>query len=221
MGYFHIFSKGRIQAAPLQDAGSFKGFLQGESTGGKERAGSGGNQGQARAATGWLGLGRSEQAGNFAEFGAGVGDGRGDVIQSLTGGGLDGACYKERQTGLRIALGDRLRSMVAMALLENLPSASQRVALVADEALDLQGQLDVMAAIKPLAGSTLVGFELGKLRLPKTQDIRLDATNAGHIANLEVEAVGDDRRVKVAILGKLHGHGEDEEDTATRAGILL
>jgi len=128
-------------------------------------------------------------------------DGRGDVIHGLAGWRLDRTCNQERQTGLWIALGDGPRSMMAMALLENLPSASKGVALFADETLDLQGQLNVMAAIKPLAGSTLVGFELGKLRLPKTQNISLDATDAGHIANFEIEAVGDDRRVKVAILG--------------------
>jgi len=184
---------GSAKAEPFQDASSLRGFLDGELTGGEERAGSGGNQGQARAATGRLWLGRSEQAGDFAEFGAGVSDGRGYVIHSLARGGLDGACDQERQTGLRVALGDGLGSLAAMALLENLPSASKGIALIADEVLDPQGQLDVMAAIEPLAGSTFIGLELGKLRLPKTQDIGLEATDARHIANLEVEAVGDDR----------------------------
>jgi hypothetical protein len=91
--------------------------------------------------------------------------------------------------------------MVAMILFEDLTGANQRIALIADQMLDLQSQLNVITAVKPLAGSTFIGLELVELRLPKAQDIGLNATDARHIANLEVEAVGDDRRVKVAILG--------------------
>jgi hypothetical protein len=62
-----------------------------------------------------------------------------------------------------------------------------------DQALDFQDQLDFAAAVKALAGSTLVGFELGKLRLPKAQDVCLEAADACNVSNFEVEAVGDRR----------------------------
>jgi hypothetical protein len=70
-----------------------------------------------------------------------------------------------------------------------------------DQPLDFQGQFHIAAAVKPLAGSALVGFELGKLRLPEAQDIGFDAADARHIANLEVEAVGDRGRIEGALLG--------------------
>jgi hypothetical protein len=64
-----------------------------------------------------------------------------------------------------------------------------------DQVLDLQGEFNVVAAIEALTSSTFVGLELWKLGLPKAQDIGFDAADAGHIANLEVEAVGDLGRV--------------------------
>ena len=76
-------------------------------------------------------------------------------------------------------------------LAEGLTGAGERVALGVDQALDFKHQFDIAAAIEALAGSALVGLELGKLRLPKAQDIGFDAADAGYIANLEVEAVGD------------------------------
>ena len=99
-----------------------------------------------------------------------------------------------------------------MLLFEDLPRAGQRIALAVDQLLDPQRQLDVMAAIEPLAGSAFVRLEKRKLRLPKTQNIRLHAANTGRIANFEVEAVGDERRVRIAILSLLHGHGKDEKN---------
>ena len=95
-----------------------------------------------------------------------------------------------------------------MSLLQCLTRAGERIALGVDQVLDLQGQFNVMAAVEALAGAALFGFELGKLRLPKAQDIGFDAADASHIANLEVKAVGDYGRIRSAILGKLHGHGE-------------
>jgi hypothetical protein len=83
-----------------------------------------------------------------------------------------------------------------------------------DQVFYLQGQLDVAAAVKALAGSALVGLELGKLRLPKAQDVGLELADAGDISNLEVETVGNRGRVEGALVGKLGGHRDDEEDTA-------
>ena len=48
-------------------------------------------------------------------------------------------------------------------LSERLPSPGQGIALAMHQALDFKGNLDVAAAIKALAGSTLVGLELRKL----------------------------------------------------------
>ena len=103
----------------------------------------------------------------------------------------------------------------AVSLFQNLPCAGERVALGMHQVLDLQGQFHIAAAVKPLAGAALVGFELRKLRLPKTQDVGFQPADTRHIANLEVEAIGDRGRVEGALLGKLHGHGYVEEDTAT------
>src|ERR1039458_7400796 len=93
-------------------------------------------------------------------------------------------------------------------MLQRLTRRSSDLALGVNQVLDLQCQLNIIAAIKPLAGAALVGLELRKLRLPKAQDIGFDAADARHIANFEVEAVGDQGRIGSAILGKLHGHSK-------------
>ena len=78
---------------------------------------------------------------------------------------------------------------MAMALLEGLACARERIALGVDQVFDLQGQLDIMTPVEPLAGSALVGFKLRKLRLPKAQDIGFNFADSGYIADLEVETV--------------------------------
>ena len=134
-----------------------------------------------------------------------MGDGRGDSFQCLAGERLGGVGTEEREARQCISLGDGLWSclgvMAAIGLFQRLPRACQRIALRVNQVFDLQGQLDVPATVKPLASSALVGFELGKLRLPKAQNIGLNAANTGHIANLEVEAVGDHGRINGAIWG--------------------
>ncbi len=80
-----------------------------------------------------------------------------------------------------------------------------------DEALDLENLFDIAATIEALAGSALVGLELGELGLPKAQDIGLEAADPCDIANLEVEAVGDDGRLDGTLMGKLCGHGCAEQ----------
>jgi hypothetical protein len=60
-----------------------------------------------------------------------------------------------------------------------------------DQVLDLQHKLNIFAAVEALAGAAFVGLELGKLRLPKAQDIGFNAADARDIANLEVETVRD------------------------------
>ena len=82
-----------------------------------------------------------------------------------------------------------------------------------NQALDLQRQLDIAAAVKALASAALVGLELRKLRLPESQHIGLHVTDLGHIPNLEIKTVGDRGLVEGALLGELRSHGEVEEGT--------
>jgi len=105
-------------------------------------------------------------------------DGRSDIL-CLGRDWLGLADDGERQPGLGIRLRVRLRTVLAMALLQGLACASERIALGVDQVLDLQGQLDVVTPIKPLAGSAFVGFQLRKLRLPKAQDIGFDFADNG------------------------------------------
>jgi hypothetical protein len=119
---------------------------------------------------------------------------------------LNGVEGQERRLGWGILLGlwlwDGLRNQAgSLRLLESLAGSGESVALNVDKLLDPQGDLDIAAAIEPLASSTLVGFELGKLRLPKAQDIGLDFADARHITDLEVKAVGDRGLVKGAVFG--------------------
>jgi hypothetical protein len=138
-------------------------------------------------------------------------------------GALAGAGSQERQAGLgvelRFELGFKLGFLpgnraTSVNLVQGLAGAGERVSLGVDQTFDLQGQLDVAAAVKALAGPAFVGLELGKLRLPKAQDVGLELTDAGHISNLEVETVGDRGRVEGALVGKLRGHSDGEEETA-------
>ena len=98
-----------------------------------------------------------------------------------------------------------------MGLLQCLTRAGERVALIVDQILDLQNKLNIFAAIEALSGAAFFRVELGKLCLPKAQDIGFDTADTRHIANLEVKAVGDQGRNWCAILRKLHGHSEDEQ----------
>jgi len=98
-------------------------------------------------------------------------------------------------------------SGAAVVLFQDLAGAGQGVSLCMDEALYFQNQFDFAAAVEALAGSTLVGLELGKLRLPKAQDVGFKAADIGDVANLEIEAVGDYRCFEGALWGELCGHG--------------
>src|SRR5579875_1377933 len=60
------------------------------------------------------------------------------------------------------------------------------------QAFNFKHQLDIAAAIQPLPGSALVRFQLRKLTLPETEHVWLECADARHIADLEIEAVGND-----------------------------
>jgi hypothetical protein len=79
----------------------------------------------------------------------------------------------------------------------------ERVSLSVNEALDFECKFDLAAPIEALAGSTLVGLELGKLSFPETKDVWFDSTDAGYIPDLEIQAIRDVGRVDNALAGKL------------------
>ncbi len=129
---------------------------------------------------------RSQHAGNLLQLGAGAADGSRDSAKTLAVI-VSGA----RPSGLRLAL--------AAELIEGMAGAGQRISLAVDQALDLKGQLYIAAAVKALAGSALVGFQLRKLRLPEAQDIRLDTADASDIADLEIKTIRDYGRLEDAL----------------------
>jgi hypothetical protein len=185
-------------------------------SGRKERVG-GGEEGGETGTTpdGARGL-DGEQGGDVAELGAGVSDGGGDGVAAAAclgigrgkprdgGGGLILMSFQDRlNLGNGLGLGGQ---SAAVVLIEGLASASEGVALDLDETLDLDDEFNFTAAVEALAGSTLVGLQLRKLRLPEAEDIGLQAADLGHIADFEVETVGDRGGFNGALLRKLRGH---------------
>lgn len=186
---------------------------------GKERIGGLWDGGQRGAAARRARKRRGQQTGNLAQFGAGVADGCGNGIEALAGVG-----GQERRGGLRTRLGFLpgvlLGRRATVEHVKGVAGAGEGVALGVDQALDLQNQFDLAAAVKAVAGSALIGFELGKLRFPKAQDVGLEAADAGDITNFEVETVGNCGRVEGALLGRMRGHENDEEGHRNRGGDL-
>jgi hypothetical protein len=106
----------------------------------------------------------------------------------------DGIPGQKRQTGLKDVLRLVLRcglSLMVMSCLKGLTSARKGIALVVDQTLYFQSRLYVATAIKPLSCAAFAGLELGKLRLPKSQDVGFYLAQVGHISNLEIETVRD------------------------------
>jgi hypothetical protein len=98
-------------------------------------------------------------------------------------------------------------------LIEGLAGTGDGIALGVDQALDVQYEFYVAAAIEALACSALVGLELGELGLPEAKDVGFEIADASYVTNLEIETVGDRGRVEGTLLGELRGHGVDEEET--------
>jgi hypothetical protein len=86
-----------------------------------------------------------------------------------------------------------LGAAALVAAFKNLPSARESVALGVNQALNFESHFDIAAAVKPVACAAFVGLELWKLSLPKAQNEWLDLADAGHIPDLEIEPVGNDR----------------------------
>ncbi len=123
-------------------------------------------------------LGRGEQCGDLTEFGADAAD--------------SGDYGFGRRRGLGSGFGFAGLGLGASANdLKSLTGPGDGVALAVDETLDFDGEFDFAAAVEALAGSTLVGLELGELGFPEAENVGLDAADAGHVTDFEVEPVGD------------------------------
>lgn len=86
-----------------------------------------------------------------------------------------------------------LRLFVFELGFEDLSRAGNGVALVVEELLDAKGHFDIAAAVEALAGSALVGFELGEFTLPEAQDVGWNVAEFGDFADAEVKLVRDVR----------------------------
>lgn len=103
----------------------------------------------------------------------------------------------------RLRRGSRPGLHSTVIYLQRLAGAREGVPLSVNKALDFECELDLAAPIEALAGSTLVGLELGKLSFPETKDVRFDSADSGHIPDLEVQAIRDVGRLDNALAGKL------------------
>jgi hypothetical protein len=91
---------------------------------------------------------------------------------------------------LRVVDGQgKLRFFLSELAFEDLPGAGDCIALVVEEALDTEGHLDVTAAIKALASSAFVGFEVREFTLPEAQNVGWDVAEFGDFTNAEIELV--------------------------------
>ncbi len=93
-----------------------------------------------------------------------------------------------------------------MRLLQSLARARDGVPLAVNQPLDLKHKFHIPTPVKALARAALVGLQLRKLRLPETQNIRLNLADLRYVADLEVETVWDRRCFLDALSIKLSGH---------------
>jgi hypothetical protein len=176
----------------------------------KQGSGGGGNGGKPGASASGVLNRRGEEIGDLTQFGARLTDyGCGRIGIDI--GAQSQVGSDERSSGrsvhLELAQGLLLCGRtVTVNLVKGLAGAGKGIPLGVDEALDFQGQFDFAAAIKALAGSAFVGLELGELCLPEAKDVGFKLADAGYVANLEVETVGDGRRVLSGFVGELGGH---------------
>jgi hypothetical protein len=140
----------------------------------------------AASATGRLSCAQSERSSSRRAWSAGV------VVEmglgSLGGAGSIGVLRLRAET--RSAQDDR--SSLASGHRCAAPGARRGWCSPGRRAgLDAQGGLDVLAAVEALAGAALVGLELGELGLPEAQHVGGQGEQPSHVADAEVELVGD------------------------------
>ena len=190
--------------------------------GGEEQVRSLGEGGQARTAADGARGRRGEQGGKLTQLGAGMTDGSGDGIEGPAGeSGLKAERRGMRLLGfLPLILGGRAAAGMILKV-ERLARTGEGVSLGVDQAFDFEDQFDIATPVEALAGSALIGLELGELRLPKAQDIGFQAANPCDVADLEVEAVGDGGRLGSVLAGKQSGHRSIERGPLTTWGKPL
>jgi hypothetical protein len=79
----------------------------------------------------------------------------------------------------------------AAARFQKLPRAFDGVALLVQQALDLQHQLHILAPVQPVSLAGLLRAERWKLSFPKPQYVRLDSRQTAHFTDPEVKLIGD------------------------------
>ncbi len=115
----------------------------------------------------------------------------------------DGRCNCIRSLALACSRRQiALRTLAALPLLKHYTRARQCVTLGVNQLFDLERQLHVTTAIKPLPCSALVRLKLRKLRFPESQNIGLDTAKLRNVANLEIKTIGDRGRLVGALPGK-------------------
>jgi hypothetical protein len=97
-------------------------------------------------------------------------------------------------------------SFAARLCLNRLTGAGDSVTLVIQQPLHPQCHLYIAPAIQPLPGAAFVWLELGKLTLPKAQNIRRNRAQARHLADAKVKLIGDLRFLRCAVLRKVSCH---------------
>ena len=105
--------------------------------------------------------------------------------------------------GTQLARRFRANRGRAGAGVERMARARDGKPLLVQEPLDFEHHLHIAPAVKALASAAFVGLELGKLGFPEAKNVSFNAADAGDVANLEVEAVGDDRRLCRVFTGSL------------------
>jgi len=164
---------------------------------GERWCGGGGGDGSRCCGAGGGGMG--EEVGEGTEFVAEGGD-----LVALLGVVADGCAHVDGGLGVCFlwvsrsvdGLWSGVGGVFGFGLgLEDLAGAGDGVALVVEEALDVEGHLDVALAVEALAGASLVGLELGEFSLPEAQNIGRNIAEAGYVADAEVELVRDGNRL--------------------------
>ena len=112
--------------------------------------------------------------------------------------------------------GSRSLRLGPARLPQSLAGAGKCISLGVNQALDFQSQFHVALAVESLSGSAFVWFELRELRLPKTQNVGLNLADPGHIANLEIEAVGYSRGFNGALRGRMRCHKQIQKIRRSR-----
>jgi hypothetical protein len=73
-----------------------------------------------------------------------------------------------------------------------LAGARDRESLLVEQLLDAQDVFDIPLAIHALSRAAFYRLQLRELRLPEPQDVGWEVAQGGHLADAEIELVGDE-----------------------------